>query len=142
MSGCKECKKVQAQANKNWKQSRYAWGQFYELQERFFELQTEIYDQMNEVGGEDMNTNHNETQAFLNNFIKDLYKKAKEECECSVCMEQIHYEDLDTTPCGHTFHKGCITQLKTLNGYTKQSGRWTNHYYDCPVCRKPISYKP
>ena len=138
---CAGCKKKDAETKKAWRQRTYAWGQFYELQEAFHHFQTQIYEEVNEIGGEEVIGSRGETQIHLNNLIKDLYKKAKEKCECTICLEQIWYEDLETTPCGHTFHKQCIDQVKDSSSYEKKNGRWTNKYYDCPLCRTPISFK-
>jgi len=123
----KELKKEQ-------KKSRYAWGQYFQIREELFEVQTHIYDEINEVreDGEDFNENHNETNSFLMNFIRELYKTAKKSVECPICLEQIESDDLETTGCGHNFHKQCIAIMKD-NAKTANE-----KFMNCALCRKKI----
>ncbi len=110
------------------KQTAYAWGRYYDITERFHELHTEIYNQLTEAhippdDVKETNTEH------LNKYVSKLYEKAKEQVECSICLEVINSKDLEITKCGHTFHKTCMTQLK------KSSNQ---RYVDCPICRTKI----
>jgi len=47
-----------------------------------------------------------------------------EDKECSICLDEIELRDLVVTPCAHSFHRGCIADLRL-----------------CPDCREPISVK-
>ena len=48
--------------------------------------------------------------------------------ECSICLDiNCNY----TTICGHSFHTHCITRWVSLS-----------NKYECPMCRKNISYQP
>ena len=60
-----------------------------------------------------------------------LRGKAKSCVECAICLEVITAETLDTTPCGHNFHKDCLNKLKE----TKEVGKKT---VPCPHCRKEL----
>ncbi len=116
------------------RKSRYAWGQYYQLRNELFDLQTNIYDEVNETideGEQTFNENHNETNSFLMSFIRELYKKAKHSVECPICLEQIDGDELETTSCGHNYHRNCLAQLKaSCNKYPK--------HIECAVCRKNI----
>lgn len=50
---------------------------------------------------------------------------ANENDECSICLEQITTDTLETTSCKHRFHKECI---KT----------WLCEHDECPLCRNFI----
>ena len=118
------------------KEKRYAWGQYFQMRNELFEEQERIYefmenpvyvpDPQNIFSEEDMNTIH------LQNFISGLYKKAKACVECSICLDKIEADDLETTGCGHNFHKECMNQLKTHS---------TEKWVDCPNCRKKVWIK-
>ena len=85
-------------AQKNEKRAKYAWGQYFNIRNDMFELQEEIYNQVNEVmDGDDFNEEHTPTNEHLIKFIRELYKKAKESVECSICLEKIESDDLYTT---------------------------------------------
>ena len=45
---------------------------------------------------------------------------------CPICMDEMQVGDaVLKTPCGHVFHKTCVSQWLTQNN-------------DCPVCRQPV----
>lgn len=50
--------------------------------------------------------------------------------ECSVCLSQMVNKDQQKLPCGHTFHRKCMST------WEKSKGRLT-----CPLCRAP-AYRP
>tara|TARA_R110002096_G_scaffold46563_1_gene124256 strand:+ start:183 stop:839 length:657 start_codon:yes stop_codon:yes gene_type:complete len=62
----------------------------------------------------------------LMKMIKELYIKAGEKQQCSICLEDINGEDLQTTLCGHNLHLECFKQLKTVG-----NGK-------CPECRTTL----
>ena len=117
------------------KEKAYAWGMYFGVRNKLFEAQEEIYDFMinpvnvpdpqNLFTEEDMNTVH------LQKFISELYDKAKESVECPICMERIDAESLDTTKCGHNFHKECLNTLKD----NREVG---SKFVDCPICRTKL----
>jgi hypothetical protein len=50
----------------------------------------------------------------------------EEGAECSVCLTQMEPgEDAMGTPCGHLFHRECLT-------------RWMDMQMVCPLCRRPL----
>jgi hypothetical protein len=110
------------------RQRKYAWGQIFQAREAIHSLRLEIYEEVNEVGGADFNEDHNETSAHLMNFIKKLYKDAKEKVECPICLDIIETDRLDTLKCGHNFHEDCLDTLKQTNKDKKCC--------ECPLCRK------
>jgi len=120
---------------KELKKSKYAWGQYYQLRNELFNLQHGVYDEVNEVieeGDETFNENHNETSAHLMRFIRELYKKAKESCECPICLEEIEIDDLETTGCGHNFHSQCLDVMKT------NAEKEEKKFIECAICRSRI----
>ena len=40
---------------------------------------------------------------------------------CSVCMDETDKTEIESTPCGHVFHRRCLRS-------------WWNHRYTCPFC--------
>jgi len=114
---------------KELKKSKYAWGQYYQLRNELFNLQLNIYDEVNEANAEE---NHNETSAHLMGFIRELYKKAKESCECPICLEEIEIDDLETTGCGHNFHTRCLGVMKD------NAEKEDKKYIECAICRSKI----
>ncbi len=116
---------------KELRKSKYAWGQYFQIRNQLFEVQDNIYTEVNEVreDNEDFNESHSETNAFLMKFIRDLYSKAKECVECPICLDHIDADDLETTGCGHNFHKQCINE---------QKDNTQEKYINCAVCRRRI----
>lgn len=52
---------------------------------------------------------------------------------CPICLDEVAKEESHCTPCGHTFHKGCIEKWKSTahkNSHT------------CPSCRAHIAAPP
>lgn len=45
---------------------------------------------------------------------------------CSVCMDMIMTDDLQSTPCAHVFHKACISE-------------WFQRSTTCPLCRSELT---
>ena len=45
--------------------------------------------------------------------------------ECPICMNNIDQNSLITTPCGHKFHRVCLSEWKATNN-------------TCPICRKSL----
>ena len=57
-----------------------------------------------------------------------LIYKGKEEKECSICLENIHFGDfIKCCNCSHCFHKECIE-------------RWLENNKTCPLCRRPCRF--
>ena len=112
------------------KKSSYAWGQYFQLQEKWFEAHSEIY-----YGVQKPEMDITESNIHLQNFINDLYKKSKETIECPICLDTIDYKELDTTSCGHNFHKTCLKTIKDTASEADEK------HIDCPICRKKIYIK-
>ncbi len=116
-------------------QRRYAWGQYFQMRNEMFELQEQMYNQINEQYDDEEPVEAQEIKLedldneFLMKFIKQLYKDAKASVECPICLEKIEVDDLDTTGCGHNYHKDCLQQLKDT-----ASGKFAN----CAVCRRKV----
>ena len=115
------------EAQKADRATRFAWGQYFQVRNELFESELGIYNFIE--------TNEEETEeeisAHLQKFISDLYDKAKLKVECAICLEVITAETIDTTPCGHNFHKDCLNKLKD----SKEVGKKT---VPCPHCRKDL----
>lgn len=64
-------------------------------------------------------------QAYVLNGVK---------LDCAICLSGENFHSLDQVDlpiklgCNHMYHRGCIRQVKDLNGT-----------YQCPLCRKPYS---
>ena len=112
------------------KEKAYAWGMYFGVRNKLFEAQEEIYDFVNK-DRLDFESNDEESAEHLQKFISELYEKARESVECSICMERIDAESLDTTKCGHNFHKECLNTLKD----TREVG---TRFVDCPICRTKL----
>ena len=116
------------EAQKAQRKCQYAWGQYFQIRNELFETQENIYNQVEE---DDDGTGVIYDHTHLQNFISELYKKAKESVECSICLEKIEADNLDTTPCGHNYHKECLNTLKK----NRPVGTKT---VPCPMCRKEL----
>tara|TARA_R110000796_G_scaffold42864_2_gene105599 strand:+ start:2396 stop:2812 length:417 start_codon:yes stop_codon:yes gene_type:complete len=117
------------EAEKAKRASKFAWGQYFQVRNELFESQLGIYNETDLlIFNEEM---PEEMDEHLQKFISDLYKKSKSYVECSICLEVITAETLETTPCGHNFHKDCLNKLKQ----TKEVGKKT---VPCPMCRKDL----
>ena len=112
------------------KEKAYAWGMYFGVRNKLFEAQEEIYDFVNK-DRLDFESNNEESAEHLQKFISELYEKARESVECPICMERIDAESLDTTKCGHNFHKKCLNTLKE----NKEVG---TRFVDCPICRTKL----
>ena len=112
------------------KEKAYAWGMYFGVRNKLFEAQEEIYDYVNK-DRLDFESNNEESAEHLQKFISELYDKARESVECPICMERIDAESLDTTKCGHNFHKECLNTLKD----TREVG---SKFVDCPICRTKL----
>ena len=59
-----------------------------------------------------------------------IVETRKEEDICSICRDEVgegtSYLDKERLPCGHLYHKGCIS-------------RWLENHNSCPECRASIS---
>tara|TARA_R110000803_G_scaffold43430_1_gene92646 strand:- start:602 stop:985 length:384 start_codon:yes stop_codon:yes gene_type:complete len=105
--------------------TKFAWGQYFQVRNESFESQLGIYNEIQTI------VEPTDMDIHLQTFISELYKKAKMAVECAICLEVITAETLDTTPCGHNFHKDCLNKLKE----TKEVGKKT---VACPMCRKDL----
>ena len=112
------------------KEKAYAWGMYFGVRNKLFEAQEEIYDYVNK-DRLDFESNNEESAEHLQKFISELYEKARESVECPICMERIDAESLDTTKCGHNFHKECLNTLKD----NREVG---SKFVDCPICRTKL----
>ena len=112
------------------KEKAYAWGMYFGVRNKLFEAQEEIYDYVNK-DRLDFESNNEESAEHLQKFISELYEKARESVECPICLDRIDAESLDTTKCGHNFHKKCLNTLKE----TREVG---SKFVDCPICRTKL----
>jgi len=120
------------EAEKAKRASKFAWGQYFQVRNESFESQLGIYNETDLlIFNEEM---PEETNPHLQKFISDLYKKAKSCVECSICLEVITAETLETTPCGHNFHKDCLNKLRE----TKEVASKQKKTVPCPMCRKDL----
>ncbi len=109
--------------------TKYAWGQYFQMRNELFDNQVGIYDEI-EITPIDPDMDEH-----LQRFINELYEKAKAYVNCAICLEKITSDTLETTPCGHNFHKQCMSELKK---YSKELGSKT---VPCPNCRKDLWIK-
>mgnify|MGYP003628176560 FL=1 len=112
---------------KELKKSAFAWGQYFQLRNELFEVHENIYNEIEDDEGVGVIYDHE----HLQKFISELYAKAKVAVECAICLEKIDAENLDTTPCGHNYHKECLNTVKT----NRPVGTKT---IPCPICRKEL----
>jgi len=112
------------------KEKAYAWGMYFGVRNKLFEAQEKIYDYVNK-DRLDFESNNEESAEHLQKFISELYEKARESVECPICLERIDAESLDTTKCGHNFHKKCLNTLKE----NREVG---SKFVDCPICRTKL----
>ncbi len=112
------------------KEKAYAWGMYFGVRNKLFEAQEKIYDYVNK-DRLDFESNDEESAEHLQKFISELYEKARESVECPICLERIDAESLDTTKCGHNFHKKCLNTLKE----NREVG---SKFVDCPICRTKL----
>ena len=112
------------------KEKAYAWRMYFGVRNKLFEAQEEIYDFVNK-DRLDFESNDEESAEHLQKFISELYEKARESVECPICLDRIDAESLDTTKCGHNFHKKCLNTLKE----NKEVG---TRFVDCPICRTKL----
>jgi hypothetical protein len=123
--------------NKAIRGKKFAWAKFFEANNELFELSSSIYNNVNQEipqassNPDDITLEDIKSSDFLQEFIKELYKKAKASCECPICMEQIKPEDLLTTNCGHNYHKSCMEAFKEHDTSSKS-------YVNCPTCRAKV----
>jgi len=87
------------------KQRRFAWAKYYEL--------------ANEEHGRDYahyNVIRQVITADLDDFVKkqliEMGDELKKAWECPICLEFIAKDNLDITPCGHYYCRGCLLTLK------------------------------
>jgi len=111
------------EAQRQKKASKFAWGQYFQLRNELFDNQLGIYENLENP--KDIITEH------LQKFISELYEKSKTYIECSICMEVIITDNLETTPCGHNFHKDCLNTLKQTKEVNKKT-------VSCPKCKKDL----
>ena len=113
------------------KEKTYAWGMYFKIRNEAFEIQEAIYDEIHENIREDNPELFWCDSEHLQKFITGLYKTAKVSIECPICIERIDAETLDTTKCGHNFHKDCMNTLK-------ENRPVGSKFVDCPMCRTQI----
>jgi len=58
---------------------------------------------------------------IIDDFIKMYIQLNLETKDCPICLQNIKGNDLMITPCGHFFHKNCISKIRNNT---------------CPTCRK------
>jgi len=63
------------------------------------------------------------TTKLNRNILQTKYKKEE---ECSICLLSMFNKQVLTIPCGHVFHKNCITMSFHADHPAK---------YKCPLCR-------
>ena len=119
------------------KKASYAWGQYFQLQQELFEIEESIYiwHNANDDDGKPIKEIVDGSDLHLQNFIRGLYKKAKESIECPICLDVIDYKQLDTTACGHNFHKECLKTIKDGAAAADEK------HIECPICRNKIYIK-
>jgi len=67
---------------------------------------------------------------FVKKQIVEMSKELKKKWSCPICLDFIEPDDLDITPCGHYYCKGCLAHLKQTT---------TTDKVNCAVCRKTMS---
>lgn len=107
------------------KQRRYAWARFYELAHN---EHNRDYDHYRVIVNVVKNTE--ELNEFVKKQLIEMGAELKKTWECPICLEFIEKDNLDISPCGHYYCKGCFVNLKKQvddNGFAK-----------CAVCRHKL----
>lgn len=99
-------------------QRRYAWAQYYDVVNSRHEQDHRHYQSINRVVIEDTIPEH------IKNELKEMSVALKKTWECPICMDFIEVKNLEITPCGHYYCKGCLTTLKAQTDAK------------CALCRK------
>lgn len=65
---------------------------------------------------------------YVKNQLIEMSAELKKVWECPICLEFIPKDNLDITPCGHYYCKGCLDLLKKRVNPDGEPNR-------CAVCR-------
>lgn len=110
---------------------KYAWSQYYSLQEQEFNSNTNV---VNELEQSVQNDEEMVMTDHLKRFIQKLYKESKEKITCPICLDPItDFQELDTQRCGHNFHKECFKASCSHQSHKK--------FVECGVCRTKLYNK-
>jgi hypothetical protein len=113
------------------KRRAFAWAKYFELANRQHEQAYDHYTTIREVITNI--TNHDLTD-FVKKQLIDMGAELKKTWECPICLDFIAKENLDITPCGHYYCKGCLEQLKKRPDEDGQ--------VKCGVCRHKLYVNP
>lgn len=105
------------------KRRAFAWAKYYELAN---EEHNRDYDHYQVIRSVVVRT---ELDEFVKKQLIEMGEELKKAWECPVCMEFIPKEQLDITPCGHYFCKGCLVRVKE------------QPTCECPVCRRKLGQR-
>jgi rubrerythrin len=107
------------------KQRAYAWAKYYDVTFTRHEHDVRHYRTVQLVT----------TDAAIPEHIKSEFlamgAELRKTWECPVCIDMIDSQNLEITPCGHYFCKGCLSGLKTAAAAVPTDCK-------CPVCRRKI----
>ena len=98
-------------------------------QERYYESRNRIYQQrrIEEIFKPDI--------FILKNIDEDNISINEYET-CSICIEEFtNKNNMVKLPCGHKFHKQCISTWYNLEYYNNEN---INAYVSCPICRRKL----
>jgi len=99
-------------------QRRYAWCQYYDVVNNRHEQDYNHYRTIQKIVVEETLSPH------IKNQIVEMSIALKKTWECPVCLEFIEVKNLEITPCGHYFCKGCLDTIKKKPDA------------ECAMCRK------
>lgn len=106
------------------KQRAFAWAKYFDVVNREHRTAYDHYQVITNV------VQSTDLAEFVKKQLIDMGAELKKTWECPICLEFILKENLDITPCGHYYCKGCLTGLKSRpdgDGEVK-----------CAVCRHKL----
>jgi len=110
------------------KRRAFAWAKYFELANREHEQAYDHYQVIQQVVKEEAISD------FVKKQLIEMGAELKKTWECPICIEFIEKDNLDITPCGHYYCKGCLEGLKKrpdVEGEVK-----------CAVCRHKLYVNP
>ena len=97
---------LQRKHNSMIKQRAFAWAKYYESANERLTADYGRYQTIIRTTNDDAIPTH-----IKNEFI-EMATALKKTWECPICIEFIQPDNLEITPCGHYYCKGCLHTLK------------------------------
>lgn len=88
------------------KQRAYAWAKFYDLTHREHDRDYNHHRWIKSIAALP------ELGDYVKKQLIEMGAELKKVWECPICLEFIEKDNLDITPCGHYYCKGCLERVK------------------------------